>query len=279
VQHTMEKASRNRSPAAVVVTLVGLVFIALLSAVITVVVLQKYNPYQLCGRKPTGPQFGQDLRWSDDIDKVEIAEKNVMLMRDGVNDHCFIVPKKPVQRNREGAEVAKPFKVLPEALGKELVLYFAGPDALTICGDFDIYLAVEVDTPENSANRARRQAPNTTGAPAPATTAGGDAGGTTAAPQMFAAVPGAGGKSSLDMTYEERTPNCMDILLLCSESGAIGKVQSCYTWINGVMYMEQTCIAENKFKITMTKPPGRMLKIAQQQWRICLFRRKEGKRC
>lgn len=43
--------------------------------------------------------------------------------------------------------------------------------------------------------------------------------------------------------------------------------------------MERKCLAENQFQIKMTKPPGRILKIAQQQWRECLFRRQEGKRC
>jgi len=211
--------------------------VALCTALVTTVIIQKYNPYHLCGKGRTrGLEFGQQLHWDDQVEKVDIAEKNVVLMRDGTSGRCYIVPKP--QNDKTGKQVAKPFRVLPEALNTDLIRHFASKDALTICGDFDTFLAVEVDPEEHSARSKR---------------------------------------GTLDMTYEERTPNCMDMLLLCPES--VGKVQSCYTWIMGVMYMDQTCLAENKFQIKMTKPPGRMLKIQQQQWRICLFRRQEGKRC
>ena len=57
------------------------------------------------------------------------------------------------------------------------------------------------------------------------------------------------------------------------------QTQQCYTWINGVILMKQECTDGNKFKIYMSKPPGRILKIAQREWKVCIERRKEGLRC
>jgi len=237
----MEK-SHNRC-ATISGVFAGIVVVALLSSILTTVIVQKYNPYQICGKDRSRQEslgFKQDLEW-DEVEKVDIAEKNVVLTRDASSGRCYITPVKASPKGETNTHKAKPFRILPEKLSTEFVRYFAGEDALVICGDFDTYLAVEVDAADakNAAARAKR--------------------------------------GTLDMTYEQRTPNCMDLLLLCPDS--VGKVQSCYTWIMGVMYMDQTCLAENKFKITMTKPPGRMLKIQQEQWRECLFRRKEGKRC
>jgi hypothetical protein len=85
--------------------------------------------------------------------------------------------------------------------------------------------------------------------------------------------------SGLDLPLEQREPRCIDLILDCGKGTGIGEVQTCYTWINGVIKMAQECVSPTQFKIYMTKPPGRMLKIAQQQWKICLQRRKEGLRC
>jgi hypothetical protein len=84
--------------------------------------------------------------------------------------------------------------------------------------------------------------------------------------------------SGLDIPLEQREPRCVDLILDCA-FGQIGQVQTCYTWLNGVIKMNQECVSTTQFKINMTKPPGRMLKIQQQQWLICLQRRKEGLRC
>jgi hypothetical protein len=85
--------------------------------------------------------------------------------------------------------------------------------------------------------------------------------------------------SGLDLPLEQREPRCVDLILDCGKGTGIGEVQTCYTWMNGVIKMAQECVSPTQFKIYMTKPPGRMLKIAQQQWKICLQRRKEGLRC
>ncbi|KFD46832.1 hypothetical protein M513_12278 [Trichuris suis] len=61
---------------------------------------------------------------------------------------------------------------------------------------------------------------------------------------------------------EERQPRCVNVLLDCFNH--VGQVQLCYTWQNGAMFMERKCLDKNKFEMKMTKPPGRILKVAQQ---------------
>lgn len=43
--------------------------------------------------------------------------------------------------------------------------------------------------------------------------------------------------------------------------------------------MKQICDEPTKFSIYMSKPPGRILKIAQREWKDCLLRRQRGERC
>jgi len=80
-----------------------------------------------------------------------------------------------------------------------------------------------------------------------------------------------------NIPMEKREPRCHKILLDCTTM--VGQVQSCFTWQNGRMYMDRKCESENKFVIRMTKPPGRILKVAQQESLLCLQNHKAGKDC
>ena len=137
----------------------------------------------------------------------------------------------------------KVFSLVHTPLSRELLEDLAGADALKFCSGADAYLLKDVLSDERM--REKRQV--------------------------------AERKSGLNLSYEERTPRCMDLVLDCGLN--VGQVQNCYTWMNGVILMAQECVAENQFRIYMTKPPGRILKIAQQQWLICLERRQQGLRC
>jgi len=80
-----------------------------------------------------------------------------------------------------------------------------------------------------------------------------------------------------NIPMEKREPRCHKILLDCTTM--VGQVQSCFTWQNGRMYMDRKCESETKFVIRMTKPPGRILKVAQQESLLCLQNHKAGKDC
>jgi hypothetical protein len=89
------------------------------------------------------------------------------------------------------------------------------------------------------------------------------------------AIPPAGPVA--DVPIEKRDPRCHKIVLDCPTM--VGQVQSCFTWQNGRLFMDRKCLEPNKFIIRMTKPPGRILKVAQQESILCLQRHKEGKDC
>ncbi|KHJ43447.1 hypothetical protein D918_06356 [Trichuris suis] len=85
------------------------------------------------------------------------------------------------------------------------------------------------------------------------------------------------GKPAIEIDIEERQPRCVNVLLDCFNH--VGQVQLCYTWQNGAMFMERKCLDKNKFEMKMTKPPGRILKVAQQQLVLCLERKEKGLQC
>jgi len=80
-----------------------------------------------------------------------------------------------------------------------------------------------------------------------------------------------------NIPMDKREPRCHKILLDCTTM--VGQVQSCFTWQNGRMYMDRKCESETKFVMRMTKPPGRILKVAQQESLLCLQNHKAGKDC
>lgn len=147
----------------------------------------------------------------------------------------------PINRDNE----KRTLSLIHDPLSDEMLEQIGGPYAVDFCDGQPVYMLKDIHQAE--ASRAKRQAPVRA--------------------------------SGLDKEYDERTPRCMDLVLDCSADGAIGQTQDCYTYINGVILMKQECTSENTFKIYMSKPPGRILKIAQQQWKICIARRSEGLRC
>lgn len=131
------------------------------------------------------------------------------------------------------------------------------------------------------------------GGAAPAAPAGGAAPASGSAAELAAKVPVltgqqvvgegifGGAKPPTDIVanipMEQREPRCHKILLDCTTM--VGQVQSCFTWQNGRLYMDRKCEDEKKFVIRMTKPPGRILKVAQQEALLCLQRHKDNKEC
>lgn len=67
------------------------------------------------------------------------------------------------------------------------------------------------------------------------------------------------GAPAAGIPIEQRQPRCNKIILDCVEM--VGKVQSCWTWQNGRVFMDRKCEEPTKFVIRMTKPPGTMKKL------------------
>jgi len=205
----------------------------LITALATIMIVRTYNPSQLCSNKHDSLGFTQIEKW-DDTEKIDIPSKNLVISRTVSSARCYITPK---YDHNDGKIQA--VKVLPERLSKDMIQYIAGTEAASLCGDFDTYLAVPLQQSELTAPRRKRAPP----------------------------------AAARDIPYEQRQPNCMNLLLLCPDN--IGQVQSCYTWINGVIWMDRKCTDETHFQIKMTKPPGRILKVLQEETRECNLRRQK----
>lgn len=85
------------------------------------------------------------------------------------------------------------------------------------------------------------------------------------------------GKPVAQIALEQRTPRCHKIVLDCPNM--VGQVQSCFTWQNGRIWMDRQCKDPNTFVVRMTKPPGRILKVAQQESILCLQLHRQNKDC
>jgi hypothetical protein len=135
---------------------------------------------------------------------------------------------------------ARPMKIIREPLSQQMLEELASPAAVEFCDGATAYLLKEVVPEELEHARQKRQ--------------------------------------ETDISYvDQRTPRCEDIILDCVAS--VGQKSTCNTGVNGVFFMERTCESETKFKIFMTKPPGRILKVLQQESKVCRIRRLKGLRC
>uniref|UniRef100_A0A9J2PBB0 Uncharacterized protein n=1 Tax=Ascaris lumbricoides TaxID=6252 RepID=A0A9J2PBB0_ASCLU len=135
------------------------------------------------------------------------------------------------------------FELVNEELSDALIEQFAGIDAVKFCQHQHTFLVKEPNDVNEILNRRRRQAAT----------------------------------DPLDIPIDSRSPNCMDLLLDCGRR--VVEVNNCYTWINGAMLMHRECLADNEFRVTLTKPKGRISQIQEEQWEICKERRKQGLRC
>uniref|UniRef100_A0A915C053 Uncharacterized protein n=1 Tax=Parascaris univalens TaxID=6257 RepID=A0A915C053_PARUN len=135
------------------------------------------------------------------------------------------------------------FELVNEELSDALIEQFAGIDAVKFCQHQHTFLVKEPNDVNKIQNRRRRQAAT----------------------------------DPLETPIDSRSPNCMDILLDCGRR--VVEVNNCYTWINGAMQMHRECLADNEFRVTLTKPKGRIDQIQEEQWEICKERRKQGLRC
>lgn len=294
----MDGEKKSTSPCSVIGVIGGVMGLVVVTAVVTLLIARSQFANQLCtsslnldtdALSSNRLSFSAEPEW-DTTHRIHLDEKGVSLMLTDSADRCYVMP---INRNNEPRTLA----LVHEPLSEEMLDHLAGHYGVQYCGDAAAYLLKEVNALEKS--RQKRDAAATTAAPA-ATTAAPAAAAAAAAPVAappglktgwFASFkqalptlpnPNAEGNdraSGLNLKYEERNPRCEDLILDCGKDGAIGQTQQCYTWINGVILMKQECTDGNKFKIYMSKPPGRILKIAQREWKVCIERRKEGLRC
>ncbi|KHN73518.1 hypothetical protein Tcan_11749 [Toxocara canis] len=167
-----------------------------------------------------------------------IFTQKVVVIRLHNKDRCYIAPFD--QKN----DTQRKLELINEELSEALIEQLAGVDALRFCRNQQTFLLKEPENTNAPINRRRRRQALT---------------------------------NPLDLPIEQRTPNCMDLLLDCGRQ--IGEVNDCYTWINGAMAMHRQCLSDSEFKVTIAKPKGRIAKIQEQQWKICEERRREGLRC
>jgi len=250
---------------------VGLALLVLLSSLTTL--LLTHNQQTICPQSTdqrvagaSSQQITVDSASSksgewDAVERLNIEEKGITVVRVLAKNKCYIRPL--------GSE-SRPLIQVPEALSEHLVEELGGVWAVQFCEGLSSYLLRDVAKVEES--RRRRQATDAS-QPQPQPQQPQPSGGSpTQRPFGTSRRP-----SGLDLDIDQRNPRCDELILDCVTS--VGKVQTCYTWINGVIKMDQKCESPTVFKVFMTKPPGRMLKIAQEQWKICVERRKTGLKC
>jgi len=219
--------------------LISAVLLVFLSVIATLLIVKSMQPAQLCG-------YVHESHESKPL----FSEKEQWV---GVNR--IRIPGKDVEVVRTDEDLcyiqptplqekqgkARPMQIIREPLSEQMVEELASPAAVEFCNGATVYLTKEV-VPEDLEHSRRRK------------------------------------RQETDTTYvDQRTPRCRDMILDCVES--VGQTSSCHTGVNGVFYMDRTCESETTFKVYMTKPPGRILKVLQQEAKVCRIRRLKGLRC
>uniref|UniRef100_A0A914VJ98 Uncharacterized protein n=1 Tax=Plectus sambesii TaxID=2011161 RepID=A0A914VJ98_9BILA len=290
----MEKSSSNR----LCITVVAVVALAAFSSIATLFIASSFYPERVCGQVDVSSarlSFPKEEPQWDDTERFNIEEKGMTVVRLHSKNRCYLMPI----ASEETTAAGRPLELVNEPLSENVIEGMAGPDAVEFCRHQSTFLLrdpmqVEKARRKREADGAEAGHADAAAAPAAAPAAAAGAAGPAAPAPVAASHASEGAKptagkpgvgifahrpSGLDLPLEQREPRCVDLILDCGKGQGVGEVQTCYTWINGVIKMAQECVSPTQFKIYMTKPPGRMLKIAQQQWKICLQRRKEGLRC
>jgi len=250
----------------------GVLGLTAFTAVITFVITTNVLPKSTCG-KVDGNSLNfpkENPEWNQ-VDRLEIPEKGLMISRPTDGNRCYLMP---IRQVGEDADQPRPLVILNDPLTSDVLKQIAGPNGAAFCNGFDSYLAREMKPDETP--RQKRDTEKAADAPVTGVDAGAPPSSGTAQGSIFGSAQSTG-KDAKDLPIEQREPRCTDVILDCTDH--VGQVQSCYTWVNGVLWMDRKCSDEKDFSIHMTKPPGRILKIAQQQWIICLQRRNQGLSC
>uniref|UniRef100_A0A915ILE3 Response regulatory domain-containing protein n=1 Tax=Romanomermis culicivorax TaxID=13658 RepID=A0A915ILE3_ROMCU len=215
-------------------------------------------------------------------------------------NRCYIMPKRgPLQSRTEG----RPLALIDDPMSSEMIEQVANEEAAAFCRGYDTYMLKPVEEKDiQEQKRNRRESYGAGGAasagkaappPPPAASPAPPSGAGLSAAEQAALVPeltgprvqgdGIFGGAAVppgpvaNIPLEQRKPRCHNIVLDCPNM--VGQVQSCFTWQNGRIWMDRQCKDPNTFVIRMTKPPGRILKVAQQETILCLKLHKEGKDC
>ncbi|KRZ91662.1 AMP deaminase 2, partial [Trichinella sp. T8] len=196
--------------------------------------------------------FSQKLQWTE-IDRLELPDKGFVISRTANTNHCYVMPYE--EQNSVPVE-GKPLVVIEPSVNYEIVAAILGEDGALFCSGYEVYFVKNIKIANAEYDRRRREV----GKVYPSS-------------GIFATAQDTG-KKAVDLNIEDRHPRCKNIILDCYDY--VGQVQSCYTWQNGAMFMERKCLEKTKFEIKMTKPPGRILKVAQQQMMLCLQRKEKG---
>ncbi|KRY31353.1 AMP deaminase 2 [Trichinella spiralis] len=196
--------------------------------------------------------FPQKLQWTE-IDRLELPDKGFVIKRTANTNHCYVMPYE--EQNSVPVE-GKPLVVIEPSVNYEIVAAILGEDGALFCSGYEVYFVKNIKIANAEYDRRRREV----GKVYPSS-------------GIFATAQDTG-KKAVDLNIEDRHPRCKNIILDCYDY--VGQVQSCYTWQNGAMFMERKCLEKTKFEIKMTKPPGRILKVAQQQMMLCLQRKEKG---
>jgi hypothetical protein len=240
--------------------IIGAVSWTIFTAIITFVITANFLPITKCGTIDGNTlNFPKDIPDWTQVDRFEIKEKGLIISRPTGGKQCYLIPIRPAGQD---TDQPRPLIVQTQPLNDDMLEVIAGEDGASFCNGYVTYLTSEMKPDET--RRKREDAPPS--APTSGTAEGG----------IFGSAQNQG-KQARDLTIDQREPRCTEVLLDCTDH--VGQVQSCYTWVNGVLWMDRKCTDSKQFNVHMTKPPGRILKIAQQEWIICLQRRNQGLSC